>query len=62
MLLVPYGRGLTKKEVGTHVAVPAHEIQDYANQQILPKYAIVVVSWAAPGFEEHISSFPLQMV
>jgi hypothetical protein len=27
-LLVPYGRGSRKKEVGAGVAIPAHEITD----------------------------------
>jgi hypothetical protein len=49
---------LRKKEVGTGAALPPNEIQEYANQPIPPDYAIVVVSWAAVGFEEHELEFP----
>jgi hypothetical protein len=52
-LLVPYDRGSRKKEVGTGVAIPPHEITDYASDQIPADYAVVIVSWVVPGFEEH---------
>jgi hypothetical protein len=57
-LLVPYGRGSRKKEVGTGATLPPDEIQEYANQSIPPDYAVVVVSWAAVGFGEHELEFP----
>jgi hypothetical protein len=57
-LLVLYGRGSRKKKVGTCVAIPPHEISYYASDQIPADYAVVIVSWAAPGFEEHDLEIP----
>jgi hypothetical protein len=58
VLLVPYGRSLRKKEVATGIALPAGESIEYSNELIPPNYAIMVVSWVAPGFDEHELDFP----
>jgi hypothetical protein len=44
--------------VGAGVAIPPHEITDYASDQIPADYAVVIVSWVVPGFEEHDLEIP----
>jgi hypothetical protein len=44
--------------MGTGVAIPPYEITYYASDQIPADYAVVIVSWAAPGFEEHDLEIP----
>jgi len=58
MLLVPYDRGSRKKDVAMGIALLPGQSTEYGNEQILPDYAIVVVSWVAPGFDEHELEFP----
>jgi len=40
------------------IALLPGQSTEYGNEQILPDYAIVVVSWVAPGFDEHELEFP----
>ena len=57
-LLVPFGRSSRKKEVGRGVAMPPRSGTMYDNKPMPPDYAMLLVTWTNPEFEDHEIDIP----